>query len=334
MFVDDPPLSGYALVAGRHTHPAGLFLTFFVGTAAIGQPVGEGDVVGRGDLDLMEIELVRAGAHFHTGLPMGPVGGLALELQGLDGIERDNVLVIERHDFFDVLGHDGLAIGVDQGLDFGFSGLGIHGDSPQFFVEDTLCRLEKQRIDNPTKIIQRKKFARIQVLFCRQTTDVFVTPQLVPYEDLTALQREQVSAIEIHPEQIKFAGDIHGALHMLLSKPGPGVKGFALLAEEVPVAFLLLKRPPVLPAWANEHSATLHALQVDHRAQGKGYGKACLQALPAVARAAWPEIRGLELSVDADNDLAIGLYTRLGWVDSGEAYKGRIGYERRMGLVF
>lgn len=161
-----------------------------------------------------------------------------------------------------------------------------------------------------------------------------MTAQLIPYEDLTALQREQVSAIELHPEQIKFSGDIHGALHMLLSRPGPGVKGFALLSGEMPVAFLLLKRPPALPAWANEHSATLHALQVDHRAQGQGYGKACLEALPAVARAAWPEIRGLELSVDAANDSAIGLYTRMGWVDSGEAYKGRIGYERRMGLVF
>ncbi|WP_210643205.1 GNAT family N-acetyltransferase [Pseudomonas sp. Tri1] len=161
-----------------------------------------------------------------------------------------------------------------------------------------------------------------------------MTAQLVPYEALTTLQRKQVEAIEITPEQVRFAGDIHGALHMLLSRPGPGVKGFALLADDVPVAFLLLKRPPVLPAWANEHSATLHALQVDYRAQGKGYGKACLQALPDVARAIWPEIRGLELSVDADNDSAIGLYTRLGWVDSGEAYKGRVAYERRMGLVF
>ncbi len=73
--------------------------------------------------------------------------------------------------------------------------------------------------------------------------------QLVPYDSLNALQRQQVEAIEIHPEQIKFSGDIHGALHTLLSKPGPGVKGFALLADQVPVAFLLLKRPPVLPAW-------------------------------------------------------------------------------------
>jgi ribosomal protein S18 acetylase RimI-like enzyme len=56
--------------------------------------------------------------------------------------------------------------------------------------------------------------------------------------------------------------------------------------------------------------------------------------LPEAARQAWPEIRGLELSVDADNAAAIALYAKYGFVDSGEAYKGRIGYERRMGLVF
>lgn len=161
-----------------------------------------------------------------------------------------------------------------------------------------------------------------------------MSARLVPYDSLNAQQRQQVEAIEVHREQIKFSGDIHGALHTLLSKPGPGVKGFALLAEDVPVAFLLLKRPPALPAWADEHSATLHALQVDQRQQGKGYGKACLLALPAVAREAWPEIRGLELSVDADNTSAIGLYAKYGFVDSGEAYKGRIGYERRMGMSF
>ncbi len=161
-----------------------------------------------------------------------------------------------------------------------------------------------------------------------------MTTQLVPYEQLTPTQRQQLQAIEIHPQQKQFSGDIDMALHTLLSAPGDGIKGFALLAHDMPVAFLMLKRPPFLPPWAHEDCATLHALQVDQRHQGKGYGKACLQALPLAARQAWPHLKGLELSVDAHNESALGLYLQQGWIDSGNAYKGRIGYERRMALAF
>ena len=158
--------------------------------------------------------------------------------------------------------------------------------------------------------------------------------RLVAYEALNAVQQQQVGAIEVHPEQLPFCGDMYCALNTLLAKPSPRVKGFALLADDLPVAFLLLKRPPCLPHWADEHSATLHALQVDRHQQGRGYGKACLQALPAVAREAWPEIKGLELSVDTHNLAAMGLYLGAGWVDRGEAYKGRVGYERRLSFRF
>ncbi|MBB4811913.1 MULTISPECIES: GNAT family N-acetyltransferase [Pseudomonas] len=157
--------------------------------------------------------------------------------------------------------------------------------------------------------------------------------RLVAYGALTDLQQQQLNAIEVHPEQLPFCGDMYCALNSLLAKPSPGVKGFALLADDVPVAFLLLKRPPCLPHWADAHSATLHALQVDRRQQGRGFGKACLLALPAAALEAWPQIKGLELSVDTDNVAAMGLYLGLGWVDSGEAYKGRVGYERRLSLA-
>lgn len=159
--------------------------------------------------------------------------------------------------------------------------------------------------------------------------------RLVPYETLSLVQKQQLDTLQVHPEQLAYSGDIYCALNSLLVNPNPaGVKGFALLADEIPVAFLLLKRPPCLPHWADEHSATLHALQVDRKQQGRGFGKMCLQALPEVARQAWPEIKALELSVDADNVAAMGLYLGAGWVDSGEAYKGRIGYERRLALVF
>ncbi len=157
--------------------------------------------------------------------------------------------------------------------------------------------------------------------------------RLVAYGALTDLQQQQLNVIEVHPEQLPFCGDMYCALNSLLAKPSPGVKGFALLADDVPVAFLLLKRPPCLPHWADAHSATLHALQVDRRQQGRGFGKACLLALPAAALEAWPQIKGLELSVDTDNVAAMGLYLGLGWVDSGEAYKGRVGYERRLSLA-
>ena len=159
--------------------------------------------------------------------------------------------------------------------------------------------------------------------------------RLVPYETLSLVQKQQLDTLQVHPEQLAYSGDIYCALNSLLVNPNPGaIKGFALLADDLPVAFLLLKRPPCLPHWADEHSATLHALQVDRHQQGRGFGKACLQALPAVALQAWPQIKGLELSVDADNVAAMGLYLGAGWVDSGEAYTGRIGYERRLALYF
>ena len=158
--------------------------------------------------------------------------------------------------------------------------------------------------------------------------------RLAPYETLSLVQKQQLDTLQVHAEQLAYSGDIHCALNSLLVNPNPAaVKGFTLLVDEIPVAFLLLKRPPCLPHWADAHSATLHALQVDRAQQGRGFGKACLQALPEAARQAWPEIKALELSVDADNVAAMGLYLGAGWVDSGEAYKGRIGYERRLALV-
>ena len=159
--------------------------------------------------------------------------------------------------------------------------------------------------------------------------------RLVPYETLSLVQKQQLDTLQVHPEQLAYSGDIYCALNSLLVNPNPGaIKGFALLADDAPVAFLLLKRPPCLPHWADEHSATLHALQVDRTQQGRGFGKACLHALPAAALLAWPQILGLELSVDADNVAAMGLYLAAGWVDSGEAYRGRVGYERRLSWVF
>lgn len=157
--------------------------------------------------------------------------------------------------------------------------------------------------------------------------------QLVCYHDLTNDQRQQLTHIEVQEAQRSYSGDIHGALNSLLVNATADIRGFALLADDQPVGFLLLKRGIYLPAWADTDAATLHALQIDQNMQGQGLGKACLQALPGMTRKVWPDIKQLMLSVDMDNTTALGLYLKLGWVDTGEAYRGRIGYERRLALV-
>ncbi|WP_060844401.1 GNAT family N-acetyltransferase [Pseudomonas sp. St29] len=161
-----------------------------------------------------------------------------------------------------------------------------------------------------------------------------MTTRLVPYEQLDSHQHARLLELEVRPGQKAFSGDIHGALHSLVNAPQGAIKGFALLSDERPVAFVLLKRPPCLPAWADADSASLHALQVDQRFQGQGFGQACLQAIPAAARQQWPGLKGLNLAVDGDNQPALRLYRKLGWVENGEACKGRVGYERRMVLAF
>ena len=157
--------------------------------------------------------------------------------------------------------------------------------------------------------------------------------RLVDYATLNTSQREQLRALEVHAEQLPFCGDIDCALYSLPSAGHPGIKGFALLTDEKPVAFFLLKRFPLLPHWAEPDSATLHALQVDKHAQGQGLGRACLQALPEVARQAWPEIRAVMLSVDPANRPAMNLYLQQGWTDTGEAYRSKDGFERRLTRV-
>jgi GNAT superfamily N-acetyltransferase len=156
--------------------------------------------------------------------------------------------------------------------------------------------------------------------------------QLVCYEDLTDAELQQLRHIEVSPEQKSFSGDIDSALQTLLDSPGGDIRGFALLADTHPIGFFLLKRGPFLPHWAQKGAATLHALQIDRRMQGHGLGKVCLQALPERVRRVWPEVRQVMLSVDADNSTAMGLYLGLGWVDTGHAYRGRIGFERRLVL--
>lgn len=152
-------------------------------------------------------------------------------------------------------------------------------------------------------------------------------------EAITALddaQRQALLSLELHTEQIAFSGTPEAALVSLEGQSPRHVQGFALLEAGLPAGLFLLKRPPLSPQWVSADACSLDALQIAARAQGRGLGKACLRALPGLVCRQWPDIRHIQLVVDAHNESALGLYLKEGWIDEGRTYKGRVGLERRL----
>ncbi|WP_342623351.1 GNAT family N-acetyltransferase [Pseudomonas alkylphenolica] len=157
--------------------------------------------------------------------------------------------------------------------------------------------------------------------------------QLIDYRDLSQAQRDQLAGIQVQPEQLRYCGDMASALYILLGTESDDMRGVVLLLDAEPRAFLLLQRGAFLPPWAAADAATINALQVDRRLQGRGLGRFCMQALPDWVRACWPDVRRLQLSVEPDNHAALALYRGTGWIDSGNGYRARKGYECQLTLM-
>ena len=66
----------------------------------------------------------------------------------------------------------------------------------------------------------------------------------------------------------------------------------------------------------------LRAFFIDARWQGQGVGTRALCALLTDVAERYPAARQLALSVDTDNQVALRLYLRAGFADSGELYHG------------
>jgi GNAT superfamily N-acetyltransferase len=159
------------------------------------------------------------------------------------------------------------------------------------------------------------------------------TFSLEPVNTLTDTQRQCLAALELTREQMLFSGSIEHALAALDEQLPAYARGFAAISAGTPVGFFLLKRPPLSPSWVAADACSLHALQIDLSMQGRGFGRACLQALPHLVRTLWPEVRVILLAVDTHNEAAQKLYLQESWMDAGQAYPGRIGLERRLSLA-
>ena len=103
----------------------------------------------------------------------------------------------------------------------------------------------------------------------------------------------------------------------------PDRRHYAVLLEEKPIGFFTLHAGPTITSFAySDRSVLFRAFSIDHREQGKGYGKQAMQCALETARKDFPEATEMVLAVNNGNHKAQRLYERLGYKDQGRSRMG------------
>ncbi|MDQ3511825.1 MAG: GNAT family N-acetyltransferase [Pseudomonadota bacterium] len=131
-----------------------------------------------------------------------------------------------------------------------------------------------------------------------------------------------VLGLGVAADQRVYVGDI--ALNVADAERDPLSDAMVVLAGERPVGFYRLDRAlrTVCGHEMDEPALGLRALFIDQRVQGRGYGRAAIEACCEDARQRYPERRLLILSVNGCNQAAIATYLSTGFHDTGERLPG------------
>ncbi|GMA14125.1 N-acetyltransferase [Deinococcus metallilatus] len=147
-------------------------------------------------------------------------------------------------------------------------------------------------------------------------------PPAVTVQPVSAATRAAVLALRVHPEQVRFSGEMPGLLQAAEADPR-SVPMLVQAGEEVVGAFRLDFTPgAVARRDFGAPSVGLRAFFIDRERQGGGLGTGALHALANWLRHHHPEIRLLALSVNQRNPAARRAYEKAGFRVDGEPYLG------------
>jgi diamine N-acetyltransferase len=132
-------------------------------------------------------------------------------------------------------------------------------------------------------------------------------------------------ALSVAPGQERFvASNLHSLADAYIWRDG--AEPYAVYADDEMVGFALLY--PLAEGDGPPRGSILVRLMVDARHQGRGHGRAALDAVVELVRA-----RGLgtiRLSVVPENEQALEFYRRNGFAETGEVDGGELVMERRL----
>lgn len=134
----------------------------------------------------------------------------------------------------------------------------------------------------------------------------------VELRELNADNWKECVELELAEDQRGFLET--NAVSIAESRFHPWMLPLAIYAGEEMVGFVMYsdERDPRMPRY------WVHRLMIDHRQQGKGYGKAAMQEV--ICRiAAKPDGDEVWIGYDRENQAARDFYGHLGFVEQGEA---------------
>ncbi len=144
---------------------------------------------------------------------------------------------------------------------------------------------------------------------------------MISLRTVDAALREQVLDLEPAPGQARFSGvavdtlpaaERHRTRHAV-----------AILRDEQAVGFLALDHAdPICAYTAPDPSVALRAFFVDVRVQRQGIASAALRVLPAFVASHHGSADFLVLTVNVSNLVAVRLYRRAGFLDTGRLHLG------------
>ncbi|MCL2916720.1 GNAT family N-acetyltransferase [Shewanella litorisediminis] len=156
---------------------------------------------------------------------------------------------------------------------------------------------------------------------------------MIRLEKMTASTRPLAEALEVDPAQLRFVGTMD---EILAITGGPIVpvlvwhqadraniaKAEANNGEKLVGFFLLDKEYDREHDFAKTTDLGFRAFLIDVHHQGKGLGKAVMQALPQFVKARYPQFERLVLTVNLKNTPARVLYLKNGFIDTENQYLG------------
>ena len=152
---------------------------------------------------------------------------------------------------------------------------------------------------------------------------------MISLRPIDASNRVAVAALRVGPGQERFVSGVEDSLLEAAEYPDARPVYWAIYAEEAPIGFVMISDgiPEGHPEYIGPYF--LWKLLIDERSQGRGLGRATLDAIVAYVRDR-PGAEALLTSAVPGEGSPIGFYERYGFERTGDVHEGEIVLRRSL----